>query len=286
MERERVSRLGGSRIGLLEARLSSELAELVRREGGEPVCAPAVAEVPVDVTSLLPVLIDDICRGRVQLVVFLTGAGVTSMLEQAATVGLLEPIVDALRSVTTVCRGPKPATVLRKRGIPIGVNARSPHTTAELLEVLPESLVAGRSIALLHDGGGNPPLVDALRARGATVQELRSYEWRIPDDVAPIEQLITELIDGRLDAVAFTNQVQVRHLFEIGARMGRSAALAYALRHRTVVGSIGPTCSAVLEERGVPPHVVASPPKMRPLVTAVGEHLAARRDHPTIQSTP
>ena len=278
--------LGGSRIGLLEARLSSELAELVRREGGEPVCAPAVAEVPVDVTPVLPLLIDDIRRGRVQLVVFLTGAGATSMLEQAAAVGLLDPLIDALRSATTVCRGPKPATVLRKRGIPVGVNARSPHTTAELLEVLPGSLVDGRSIALLHDGGGNPPLVDALRARGAMVQELRSYEWRLPEDVEPIEQLITELIDGRLDAVAFTNQVQVRHLFEIGARMGQSAALAYALRHRTVVGSIGPTCSIALEEHGAPPHVVASPPKMRPLVTAVGEHLAARRDHPFVQSAP
>ena len=28
-----------------------------------------------------------------------------------------------------------------------------------------------------------------------------------------------------------------------------------------------------------PPHVVASPPKMRPLVTAVGQFLAERRSH-------
>jgi uroporphyrinogen-III synthase len=281
-----VSLLGGARIGLLEARLSSELAELVRREGGEPVCAPAVAEAPVDLSAALPALIEDIRRGRVQLAVFLTGAGVTSMLDQADASGVFDAMIDALRSTTTVCRGPKPAAVLRKRGIPVGVNARSPYTTAELLEVLPESLVAGRSIVLLHDGGGNPPLVDALRTRGAVVQELRSYEWRAPADVGPVEHLITELIDGRLDAVAFTSQVQVRHLFQIGARMGVSAALGHALRHRTIVGSIGPTCSVALEAHGAPPHVVASPPKMRPLVTAVGEHLAARRDHPANHSAP
>ncbi|HEU4702291.1 MAG TPA: uroporphyrinogen-III synthase [Conexibacter sp.] len=281
-----MSLLAGARIGLLEARLSSELAELVRREGGEPVCAPSVTEVPVDVTSHLPTLIDDIGHGRVQLVVFLTGAGATSMLDQARAVERYESLVDALRAVTTVCRGPKPAAVLRKHGIPVHVNARTPHTTAELLEVLPSSLVAGKGLALLHDGGGNPPLVDALRARGARVDELRSYEWRIPDDVGPIEELISQLVDGRLDAVAFTNQVQVRHLFEIAARMGRSAAVGHALRHRTTVGSIGPTCSVALDEHGTPPHVVASPPKMRPLVTAVGEHLAARRAHPTAEITP
>ena len=278
--------LAGARIGLLEARLSSELAELVRREGGEPVCAPSVTEVPVDVAPLLPELIDDITRGRVQLVVFLTGAGTTSMLDQARAVGLYEPIVAALRTATTVCRGPKPAAVLRKHGIPVHLNARTPHTTAELLEVLPGSLVTEQGVALLHDGGGNPSLVEALHARGAAVRELHSYEWRIPDDVRPIELLISQLVDGRLDAVAFTNQVQVRHLFQIGERMGRRDELRHALRHRTVVGSIGPTCSAVLDEYGATPHVAASPPKMRPLIVALGEHLAAHRAHPTSEITP
>jgi uroporphyrinogen-III synthase len=273
--------LDGARIGLLEARLSSELADLVRREGGEPVCAPAVAEVPVDVSALLPGAIDAIRRGEIQFVVLLTGAGATAMLEQARGLGVYDALVDALRAATTVCRGPKPAAVLRKHGIAVQLNARSPHTTAELLEVLPEALVRGRGMALVHDGGGNPPLVDALRTRGAAVLELRSYEWRIPNDVAPIEELIAQVIAGRLDAVAFTNQVQVRHLFEVAARLGRSAALRYALRHRTVVGSIGPTCSIALDEHGVPPHVVATPPKMRPLVAAVGEGLAVRRSHST-----
>ena len=279
--------LAGARIGLLEARLSSELAELVRREGGEPVCAPAVTEAPLDVTGLLPVLIDDLAHRRVELVVFLTGAGATELLEQARSIGLLDALIGALGGgVTTVCRGPKPAAVLRKYGIPVHLNARSPHTTTELLELLPAALVVQRRVAILHDGGGNPALVDALRARGALVEELRSYEWRLPDDLEPIEELIGELLAGRLDAVAFTSQVQVRHLFQVAARLSRSAALGYSLRHHTVVGSIGPTCSLALEEHGVLPHVVASPPKMRPLVTAVGEHLAARDRHPTAEITP
>ena len=285
MERAGVTLLAGARIGLLEARLSSELAELVRREGGEPVCAPSVTEAAVDVTPMLPALMDDLGHGRVQLVVLLTGAGATAMLDQARAAGVYEPLVAALRAVTTVCRGPKPAAVLRKHAIPVHLNARSPYTTAELLEVLPASLLAERGVALLHDGGGNPSLVEALRARGALVTELHSYEWRVPDDVQPIERLVTQLVEGGLDAVAFTNQVQVRHLFQIGERMGRSAELRDALRRRTAVGSIGPTCTAALEEHGVPPHVVASPPKMRPLVVAIGEHLAARRGNPSAEPT-
>lgn len=274
-----MSLLEGARIALLEARLSSELADLVRREGGEPVCAPAVSEVHVDVGRLLPALIDDIRTRRCEIIVFLTGAGLTAMLDQARELELLESVIEAFSSVTTVCRGPKPATVLRKHGIPVRINASAPHTTADLLEVLPTSLVAGKRMALLHDGGGNAVLVDALRARGAWVEEVRSYEWRLPDDVSPLEDLVRQLIDGSVDAIAFTNQVQVRHLFEVGTRMRCSASLLYALRHRTVVGSIGPTCSIALQDHGAPPHVVASPTRMRPLVTAVGAYLAAHRTH-------
>jgi uroporphyrinogen-III synthase len=281
-----VSRLEGARIALLEARLSSELAELVRREGGEPVCAPAVTEAYVDVRGILPVLLDDVRRRRCEILVFLTGAGLTAMFEQARDVGLLDAAVETFTGALTVCRGPKPAAVLRRHGIPVHVNARPPHTTAALLEVLPSSLVGGKGIALLHDGGGNPALVDALRSRGAWVEEIHSYEWRLPDDTRPIEDLVRDVIDGAIDAIAFTNQVQVRHLFEIGSRMHRSAALLYALRHRTVVGSIGPTCTIALEEHGAPPHVVASPTRMRPLVTAVGEYLAAHRTHDSARHTP
>jgi len=276
-----VSLLGGARIGLLEARLSSELAELVRREGGEAVCAPSVQEAQVDVRAQLPALIDDLRGRRIELVVFLTGAAATSLLEQASAIGALDELIAALAGATTVCRGPKPAVVLRKHGIPVRLNARSPHTTPELLEMLPEAAVRGRGVALLQDGGGNPALVAALRARGANVDELHTYEWRLPDDVEPIEELIRELLYGRLDAVAFTSQVQVRHLFEVAARMHCTDALRFALRHRTTVGSIGPTCSAALEQYDVAPHVVASPPKMRPLVTAVGQFLAERRSHHT-----
>jgi uroporphyrinogen-III synthase len=281
-----VSLLGGARIGLLEARLSSELAELVRREGGEPVCAPSVREAQLDVRALVHPLIEELHRRRVEIVVFLTGAGATSLLEQASAIGALDALVEAFAGATTVCRGPKPAVVLRRHGIPVHQNARSPYTTPELLEVLPEELVRGRGVALLHDGGGNAALVEALRARGATVNELRTYAWRLPDDLEPMEELIRELLAGRLDAVAFTSQVQVRHLFEVAALTHRTAGLRFALRHCTIVGSIGPTCSAALEQFDVTPHVVASPPKMRPLVTAVGQFLVERRSHHTPDIDP
>jgi uroporphyrinogen-III synthase len=278
--------LHGARIGLLEARLSSELAALVRREGGDPVCAPAVVEAPLDVAASIPALVDDIRLGRVAVTVALTGAGVKEMFRQAETVGRLLPLADALRATTTVCRGPKPAAVLREHGIPVHASAGAPYTTAELLAELADPLVRDRGVLLIHDGGGNPALADALRLRGARVTEVHTYAWRLPDDVAPLESLIARTIDGSIDALAFTSQVQVRHLFAIAERGGRADALRRALRDRTLVASIGPSCTAALRQHGVSPHVTATPPKMRPLVTAIGRALGERHGHSSPESLP
>jgi len=268
--------LAGARVALLEARLASEMAELVRREGGEPVCAPAVHEARVDVSGIIASLIDDILAGRIAVVICLTGAGVASLFTQAEELGSLANLVDALSSVMTMCRGPKPAAVLRRHEVPVRVGVKAPHTTSELLDALADVPLLDQRVVIIGDGGRNPVLADALLARGALVQEVHTYEWQLPDDLAPIQQLIHALIDDRIDAVAFTTQVQVRHLFDVADRMELREPLHHALLDQTIVASIGPTCSTVLAEFGVVPHVVASPPRMRPLITAIGAHLAAR----------
>jgi uroporphyrinogen-III synthase len=45
--------LGGVRVALLEARMSGEMAELVRRYGGTVRSAPAVSEAPIDCTAVV-----------------------------------------------------------------------------------------------------------------------------------------------------------------------------------------------------------------------------------------
>ncbi len=247
------------------------------RVGLEPVCAPAVYEARLDASSLIPALIDDIRLARISFVVFLTGAGVSSLLAQAEEIGSLESLIGALSIATSVCRGPKPSAVLRRYDIPVRIGIRPPHTTPELLAGLAALRVEGRGVVVVGDGGRNHALLASLAHRGARVLEIRSYEWQLPIDRAPIEQLVRALLDDRLDAVAFTTQVQVRHLVRVAEDMQLRDAMLDALRHRTTVGSIGPTCTAVLEEFGVTPHVTASPPRMRPLITAIGARLAERR---------
>ena len=161
-------------------------------------------------------------------------------------------------------------------GLRAAVNAKSPFTTDDLLEALLPVELAGRHLVLLHYGERNLPLVAALAAQGARVRELLLYDWRLPEDLGPLRSLVAELAELRFAAVAFTSQIQARHLFQVAAEMGRAEALREALRNHTLVAAVGPTCARALEELGAPPHVVPGNPKMGSMITALAERFSRR----------
>jgi uroporphyrinogen-III synthase len=263
--------LGGARVALLEARMESELASLVRRHGGEPICVPAMREVERDFGGEAARAIDAIASAGA-VVVLATGVGLQRWLDVAATLGRAAEIHDALARATVVCRGPKPVAVLKREGLPAHVRAPAPHTTRELLDALGGVDVRDRDVVFVHDGGGSRLVPEALAQRGARIVEVRPYEWALPEDIQPLEALVRRLVDGTIDALAITTQVQARHLFDVAASIGARDSLARALRGRVVVAAVGPTCARTLEALGTPPHVVPDPPKMGPLVLALARH--------------
>jgi len=264
--------LTGKRIALLEARLSSELAKLVERRGGAAASFPALREQTIDAGDEVLKLINGLQTGAFAFVIFQTGVGVATLFKEADRLGRLAELLVALKEVTTVCRGPKPTAALARQGIKPAINTREPHTTAELLEAIGTLELKDKKTALLHYGERNESLTEALLARGARLTELCLYEWRMPEDTAPLERVIEELDRGAFDAVAFTSQIQARHLFQIAQGLNRAGELLDSLNHKTIVASIGPTCSAALRALGVEPRVEPEHPKMAPLVAAMAEY--------------
>jgi uroporphyrinogen-III synthase len=255
--------------------MESELASLVRRHGGEPVCVPAMREVERDFGAEAASAIDAVARGGA-VVVLATGVGLHRWLKVADARGRGVELRDALARATVVCRGPKPVAVLKREGLPAHVRAPAPHTTQELIDALAGVDLHDRNAVFVHDGGGSPVVPAALAARGARVFEVRPYEWALPEDVRPLQALVATLIGGGVDALAITTQVQARHLFAVADAIGDRTALTGALRDRVVVAAVGPTCARTLEALGTPPHVVPEPSKMGALVLALASHFGRR----------
>lgn len=275
-------------IALLESRMSRELARLVEKHGGDPLCVPAVRECAEFTPEVAERLLQDLQGDRHEVVVFMTGVAVSLLFEMAEQIGRRPDLVTALRNLTTVCRGPKPTAALRGFGVPPTLTARDPFTSAELIDAMSGIDVKARRVILLHYGERSETLAETLLARQAKLEELWLYRWLMPEDTEGLARVVMRIIAGDVDALAITCQIQFRHLYAVAEQLGLGVKLVRALNERVAVAAVGPTCQAILHAYGVQVQVMPDHPKMGPLVLALMRHLEQRRSpaEPSVSELP
>jgi uroporphyrinogen-III synthase len=261
-------------VAILEARTGEHLAELVSRQGAVPLLAPALEEVPDVDPVAVGMLLQDWIAQPFRMMIFQTGVGTRALFRVTDSLGSTLKLLGLLEQATVVVRGPKPTGELNARGVRIDIRAASPFTSETVMAAIAASPLAGARVVVQRYGEANRRLCEALTARGASVQEIATYRWALPEDTGPLERLIAALERSAVDAVVFTSAVQVKHLFAVAERMSRTAELPALLRG-LIVASIGPVCSRALEERGITPTFEADPPKLGPLVAGLKAALAA-----------
>ena len=253
----------GMHVLSLESRRSAEMAELIRKQGGDPVLAPSMREAPLERNEAAFEFAERLFAGEFDMLVLLTGVG-TRLLHQALSTRYPpERFPDALRRITIVARGPKPAAVLRGMDVPVTIAVPEPNTWRELLAAIRDR--PERRIAVQEYGRPNTELLDALRQSGAEVTTVRVYQWDLPEDTEPLRAAARRLAAGELQVALFTTSIQIDHLLRIAGESGIEGAVLSGLRSM-VVGSIGPTTSEALEEAGIHPDLEPSHPKMGFLV--------------------
>ena len=268
--------LDGVRIVVFEARRAEEMAKLLTRHGACVTSAPALREAPHPEPGPVLELLERLDRGEVGAVLLLTGVGTRAMAAAAGDAALR--LLDGLRRVPIVARGPKPLAALRELDVAGARPVPAPHTWREALAVLDGVSLPRDSLVAVQEYGAPPTaLLEGLAARGLRVLRVPVYRWALPDDVGPLSRAAAGLVAGAFDVAVFTSAAQVAHLFHVAAD---AAALRAALA-RTVVATIGPVCAEALEAHGVRPALEASPPKMGPLAALIAERAPALlRRHP------
>ena len=73
--------------------------------------------------------------------------------------------------------------------------------------------LSGQRVLVQRYGETNLGLEEGLHAHGATVIEVPTYRWALPQDIDPLVRLLGALERGDIDAAVFTSASQVRNLF-------------------------------------------------------------------------
>jgi uroporphyrinogen-III synthase len=258
----------GLRVLAFESRRALEVGELIRKQGGQPVVAPSLRELPLEEDESAYQFAERLFRGELDMVVLMTGVGVHQLKRVLSERYAEQALADALRKITVVARGPKPVAVLREMGIKPALTAPEPNTWREVLAVTegrPE-----RRIAIQEYGRSNPELIAGFQARGAEVMTVRVYQYGLPEDTAPLRDAARRLASGEVDVALFTAAVQIEHLAAVAREAGLEEAVLNGLR-RCRVCSIGPTTTEALEQFGIHPDLEPSHPKLGILVREAAE---------------
>jgi uroporphyrinogen-III synthase len=246
------------------------MAELIRKQGGEPFVAPSMRELPMEENGSVFEFATKLFAGEFDMMVLLTGVGTRQLNRVLATRYPETAFADALRGLTIAARGPKPVAALRELGLRPAIVAPEPNTWRELLSAMSDR--TERRIAVQEYGRSNPELLEGLRSRGADVTSVRVYQYGLPENPEPLREAARRLASAEFDVAIFTSAVQIGYLMQVAETQGIAAGTLNGLR-KAMIASIGPTTTEALEEFGLSPAMEPSHPKMGFLVREAAERI-------------
>ncbi|MEV8587945.1 uroporphyrinogen-III synthase [Streptomyces sp. NPDC051180] len=274
MDEQEHGPLAGFTVGVTAARRADELIALLRRRGAAVVHGPALRIVPLaDDTELLAAT-KEIIDHTPDVVVATTAIGFRGWVEAAEGWGYGEQLLDALRDVELLARGPKVKGAVRAAGLTESWSPSS-ESMAEVLDRLLDEGVEGRRIVLQLHGEPLPGFVEALTAGGAEVVGVPVYRWMAPEDIGPLDRLLDAVLARTLDAVTFTSAPAAASLLSRAEEKGVRDALVEALRHDVLAVCVGPVTALPLQAEAIDTH---QPERFRlgPLVQLLCRELPGR----------
>lgn len=266
--------LSGFTVGVTAARRAEELGTLLRRRGATVVHAPALRIVPLADDGELLAATEELIADAPDVVVATTAIGFRGWIEAADGWGIGDRLLETLRGVELLARGPKVKGAVRAAGLTETWSPAS-ESMAEVLERLLAEGVDGRRVALQLHGEPLPGFVESLREAGGEVVGVPVYRWMPPEDIAPLDRLLDLTVARALDAVTFTSAPAAVSLLRRAEERGLLAEAVTALRGDVVPACVGPVTAVPLQARGID---TVQPERFRlgPLVQLICRELPAR----------
>ncbi|MEU1461019.1 uroporphyrinogen-III synthase [Streptomyces sp. NPDC005727] len=266
--------LAGFTVGVTAARRAEELGALLQRRGAVVLHAPALRIVPLADDGELLTSTKELIAQVPDVVVATTAIGFRGWIEAADGWGLGRPLLERLRGVELLARGPKVKGAVRAAGLTESWSPSS-ESMAEVLDRLLEEGVDGRRIAVQLHGEPLPGFVEALRAGGAEVVPVPVYRWMPPEDIGPVDRLLDAVAARAVDALTFTSAPAAASLLSRAEERGLLGEVLVALGHDVLPACVGPVTALPLQARGVD---TVQPERFRlgPLVQLLCQELPAR----------
>ncbi len=234
---------------------AEEAGALIKSKGGVPYYIPAIEIKGLSNPEPVKKFVAQLKSGMVDYTILMSTNGVKYLFAAAEDIGETQHLHEGLAKSCVVAVGPKTAEAVTAYGV--RVDFVPPKYSGEgLLETLQHKDLEGKRIRMPRTSNAPPMLSEALKARGADVEEIYVYESGLPANEALKTKFYEDLTGGRIHAILFGSGLSVKNIFKMLTEKASMAQLRKVLTEKVTVVAIGPTTAEALRELDIEVNVV------------------------------
>ncbi len=240
---------------------ASELSELLREQGAEPIEFPVIRISPPESFDELDAALERI--ETYDWVLFTSANAVRAAVDRLHQLGR---DVRSLKGPKIGAIGPATAESIASLGVRVDFTP-SKFVAESVAEEFSDP--AGKRILIPGAKDAREVLPEKLREKGAQVDVVTSYQTVIEESCAPpIKEMLQK---GEIDIITFTSSSTVKNFVQL---VGRESVL-----EGVTIACIGPITAQTAEEHGLKPDIVAEDYTIEGLVRALQERLGGALAH-------
>lgn len=229
---------------------AEEAGDLIRQKGGVPYYIPAIEIKGLSNPEPVKKLISELQAGTVDYMVLMSTNGVKYLFAAADEVNQTNMLYLGLAKTQVVAVGPKTAEALEEFKVRVSLVPQK-YSGEGLLEALKDTDLAGKRIRMARTSNAPPMLREALKARGADVEETYVYESGLPVDEELKTKFYEDLAAERIDALLFGSGLSAKNIFKMLTEKASIVQLRQIMKEKVTVVAIGPTTAEALRELDV-----------------------------------
>ncbi|HMK53678.1 MAG TPA: uroporphyrinogen-III synthase, partial [Methanobacteriaceae archaeon] len=226
-----MKRLEGKVIAVTRPReRAQEAVDIITREGGVVLLAPTLELTMTQTESLMK-----LCQiaGDLNWLIFTSPSSLDSLFKYC------EDFKEKLNPNCMVAViGPRTQRALQEKGLEADLLPED-YTAEGLLKAMAPYELEGKIIGIPRTFSARDVLPEGLRKMGAQVMLAEAYQSTIPHDSEPVQELITSILNKKVDAVTFTSPLTVHNLFDMAANR-KNKLIDYLKTDKIKVVAIGP----------------------------------------------
>lgn len=254
--------LFGKRVLVTRAKAqASELSDLIRAQGGEPIECPTIDFVPPDDWAEVDAAIEQLAT--FQWLVLTSVNGVKAFMQRLWYHGR---DARALAGLQVCCIGPRTAEEVKRFGIEADL-VPDTFQAEGVIDGLKRAGVSGRRVLLARAAQAREILPEELARSGAVVRVVKVYKTVVPTvERDRVQQLFR---DHLIDVVTFASSSTVHNFFQL---FDEARDLEQRL-NGMIIASIGPITAKTIREMGLEVHVMAAQNTIPALVQSLVDYV-------------